>query len=660
MLSHRILPNNSGIQPDFRLGVGMPALTDIPTSITINSVTKTPTCCYLGNDATASAWPSYGGYGPTLGLSTVGTVAPVSGKYAPITGTCPKFTNAAGGGKCYASAAGAVADYTMAADFVIEAIIEFDATSTGTGAIIGVRDGLYGVEFLVDAGPIIYLFLGDGTDYFLDTSSAIPSGWNIIHLFVDTSAGHAGLYVNGAAHKDFDFSASSLNGALGNGSLWGIGGWPEHTEAHMLGGKIAWIADWRGADWLDTHLQAAVAKERASSIMGIYATKAGTQTPSTKSRSTSAYLDRYVTQNDRQIFQVGANWIRTVERKDSSSVTLTGVLIEPQSENEIVQSEDFSGWDLTRATITSNSSLATAPDGTQTADGIVANDQENTHFIGKDLGHDSGLQVFSFFARIGSKTWCYVDIPHIVGATAYFGLGTGVVGTVGAACRAYIEPWGNGGWNRIEVAYEGAASPHTHRIYAAQADGDNVYTGDNSTIDIFVWGAQHEDGRERASSYIKTAAAAVTRVKDQLQYASSGSVTAGTGTITAKVLGQSARTLAGAVCAISNTGSADNKFQLDITTARMPHCTSVVSAGVQASIVGTLSALNGTIHRLHTQWASNDVRLYADSVSQGTRDTSCTIASGLTVIDVGQDTAAANQIGAVINELRIYRKPLKG
>jgi hypothetical protein len=75
--------------------------------------------------------------------------------------------------------------------------------------------------------------------------------------------------------------------------------------------------------------------------------------------------------------------------------------------------------------------------------------------------------------------------------------------------------------------------------------------------------------------------------------------------------------------------------------------------------VGTVDCVTGAKKKVMAQWATNDARLYVDSVSQGTRDTVCTMSAGMTVIDVGQDTAAANQIAAVISDLRIYRKPLK-
>ena len=106
MYSHRILPQNTGQSPDFRVGATFPSIAGISTEITINGVTKSATLAYRGSDATASEW--VGVAGPTLGVSTAGTAAPVAGHYTPLSGTAPRLAGMAAAGKCYAAAAGAV------------------------------------------------------------------------------------------------------------------------------------------------------------------------------------------------------------------------------------------------------------------------------------------------------------------------------------------------------------------------------------------------------------------------------------------------------------------------------------------------------------------------------------------------------------------------
>jgi hypothetical protein len=465
------------------------------------------------------------------------------------------------------------------------------------------------------------------------------------------------LYINGALHMNLA-TGISTDDATGSpidvmksadGAVYAIAYWD--LPSNPFPGAATNAA-----------VMGAIAAERFARLNGTWPTKAGTYAPVTASRSVAASLDRYISSTERRIFTVGPNWIRTVERKDLSNVTVAGILIEPQSENEITNSSDFSGWTATRAAVSSNVAGVTAPDGTVTADGIVGSAATNTHSISNSLGHDTGLQVFSFWARLGAKTWAYCNIPHVANANAYFNLNTGAVGTVGAGCRAYCEPWGGGGWARCEVAYAGAAAPHDHDIYPAVADGNHTYLGDASTVDIYVWGAQHEDGIERATSYIPTAAAAVTRTKDQLQYsatAAGGNVAAGTGAIEAIVLIPAQnKPVAGAIACVSNAGTATQKFQIDVLASDKAHCTSVVSS-VQASITNVADVADGYRHKIMGQWATNNVRCYVDSIEASLRDTTCTIAATMTVLDFGQDSAAANQIGAVISDLRVYRKPLK-
>tara|TARA_R110000822_G_scaffold32556_1_gene93241 strand:- start:90 stop:836 length:747 start_codon:yes stop_codon:yes gene_type:complete len=100
------------------------------------------------------------------------------------------------------------------------------------------------------------------------------------------------------------------------------------------------------------------------------------------------------------------------------------------------------------------------------------------------------------------------------GGTTWFDLSDGSVGTTAADHTAFIEPLGNG-WYRCSIVFAAGADT-TGTVYIAPADADNDMTVDlDGTSSILIWAAQIEAGAF-PSSYIATAAAAVTRNADVL------------------------------------------------------------------------------------------------------------------------------------------------
>lgn len=657
MLSHRILPINSGIQPDFRLGTGVTGIANLPRAMTINGVTRNPDIFLAGNNASASGWTA--DFGHDFAITGTGA-SPDLTETTPYLDQCVKCT-----AKSYVATD--TSDGNIGTkDLVIEWVYRTPSAQPSASQYFWLKRGdapLTEIQIFQYSGGQFYCDIFYENSLVAEFGTTAPlsvNAWHHIMLVLDRSA-YGCFIVDGALASSASNISSSSSSAIDSSGILeiiGYGPYPS-TPTNIPQGYLASFGVWSGATWLDSYNQSAIAMQRLAIINGCYPIASGARTPVTMSRSTNAYLDRYVSSSQRKLFNVGPNWIRTVERKDSVGNSLSGLLIEPQAENLLTYSQAMDGW--TKVNITADSiTNAGAPDGTATLNAIIADATAGNHgYTQEHTAAGTTIHNLSVYAKKGANNWLYMSDTGPAAATAYFDLNTGVLGTVGADCRAYIDDFG-GGLYRCEIAFTAVAEAKNCVIYSAEADGDITFSGDAASKYTYIWGAQLEDGVERASSYVYTAAAAATRVKDQLQYASAGSVTAGTGTITAKVLYTEDTGLGGTICAISNAGDADYKFQLDIDTSEHAHCTSVVSATVQASIVGTTSMVNGLIHRVHTQWAANDIRLYVDSISQGTRDTSCSVGVSMTVIDVGQDTEAANQIGAVINELRIYRKPLKG
>ena len=197
-----------------------------------------------------------------------------------------------------------------------------------------------------------------------------------------------------------------------------------------------------------------------------------------------------------------------------------GASIERERENILTYSEQFdnAAWTPVRTTVTANA--AVAPDGTTTADKLVADaTAASDHYIVDAISFDSGnTYCFSVFAKKGEVDWLYMYLttdafPASIGC--FFDLDAGVVGTVHPSAEdAGIEDVG-GGWFRCWfTAISDATAVSAVRIYLAEANNDITFDGDSSS-GVYLWGAQIEVGGA-PSAYIPTTASTATRAADTL------------------------------------------------------------------------------------------------------------------------------------------------
>jgi flagellar capping protein FliD len=165
-------------------------------------------------------------------------------------------------------------------------------------------------------------------------------------------------------------------------------------------------------------------------------------------------------------------------------------------ENLLTYSEnlDHANWSKVRSTIAADA--IAAPDGSMTADGLIADATNNTHYVtnAAPLNVTAGeTYLFSTYVKAGDKD----DIRLTIGgagfgspARAEFNLTAGTVtGMQLGAEDATIEDAGNG-WYRVSVRATATASSSAYvELYAK--DGSAIsYTGDGSTVDAYFWGSQ--------------------------------------------------------------------------------------------------------------------------------------------------------------------------
>lgn len=212
-----------------------------------------------------------------------------------------------------------------------------------------------------------------------------------------------------------------------------------------------------------------------------------------------------------------------------------GLLIEEARSNLLTYSEDYSQvvWSKVRASISSNTTATTAPDGTNNADAIVEDTTpNNNHIINRILGNPlavASAYTYSAYVKANGRRYhqLRITVDPAVTALSYavmFDLQDGVVTSTASTTTSPtntgydIQNAGNG-WYRCSIT---AGNPDGKRfdvqhllsdVSTANAASVIYYTG-NGSSGAYVWGSQLEAGAF-ATSYIPTAASApITRNAD--------------------------------------------------------------------------------------------------------------------------------------------------
>jgi len=334
-------------------------------------------------------------------------------------------------------------------------------------------------------------------------------------------------------------------------------------------------------------------------------------------------------------------------------------LIEPQATNKIPQSETFTTtWDPFNGAVTSN--VADAPDGAATADGIVADAVATVHGLSQLHALTVATYTMSLYAKPGTLDWILLRYTLSDTFYSYFDVANGVVGTLGGdATAAGIDgPYLNG-YYRCWFSFTALSSSQRFAIYAAEDDNDITFQGDESAVQTYIWGAQSELG-SYPTSYIPTAAAAVTRVVDQLRYKADDGNLSGVGSeqqgaLSVDVLYPNIdRVSSFYTLSINDGGSGDDRIDLWVdATGDVPVLDTRANGGNDGDIDGSIDIVDGTKHTIRLSWQTDNLELFVGGASEGT-DTEADIPDGLDRIDIGADRIGASAFGGLIQNLRIF------
>jgi hypothetical protein len=163
--------------------------------------------------------------------------------------------------------------------------------------------------------------------------------------------------------------------------------------------------------------------------------------------------------------------------------------------------DNTGAWGATNSNgLASVSGTATAPDGTATAQRLVENSSNSTHFRAQTVTVSSSATDVMFGVALKSSGRAVpalqlVENTGSTAAAAWFNIGTGAVGTISApganwsGVRTYIVPLGDSWYACYIVARKtNAATSVTARIYLSSTDSVVTYTGDG-TSGAYAWRA---------------------------------------------------------------------------------------------------------------------------------------------------------------------------
>ena len=658
---HKHFDGRSGrdlVYPSFDLYPGNagapPSVANLSPYLTINGTTVEPTFRYKGGDADATDWDAWV-YGGTI-TKQAGT--PSVNQGSPLLGSADDSVK--GDGTAYYL--GSTSDGDIGTeDFVIEFVVRLPDTAEAklltakrnSGAIVG-----WSVQTTTAPGVgVIIQDSGGGTQY---NSGTLANGtWNHVMLFVnrgENSTNGLVWYVNGASSATGNPSARA--GTLTNALELSVLAYQNGTSGSMA--NIAYAAMWKQADWHQAGASgptewADIAKDRVAQLAAVWPRIArGEQTPSTMTRASTATL-RKAASGVTTLYTVGANWPR-VEQLSG----LTGYLSEPTVTNKLLQSEDFSTtWAKLDAGDSFDTTGNTAPDGTATADGFIADATDGQHGCTQTTANlTAATYTFSVFAKAGDKDWLFLRNASYAAASSYFDLSTGALGTKGAdAAAAFIEDYGDG-WYRCGISFTGSVAGHVLRVQTADADGDGILTGDGATINTYVWGAQCELF-PTMTSYVKTTTLEVVRSADRLTFDSASSADRNRGSVVGTVIFPSHNNIGSPVVAELNDATANNFVLLYVTSTDVGRLlVGAVDGSTTGLVTGTSDISDGVKTTLTGSWQTDDYRLYVDGTAEGTADTSGAVPADMTSIDVGH-TLGGSQPAGIIERLRVFLRPGK-
>ena len=353
-----------------------------------------------------------------------------------------------------------------------------------------------------------------------------------------------------------------------------------------------------------------------------------------------------VTNYSPQLLTAAAN----MPRFDANPITgeSLGLLIEESRTNLLTYSDQFDNAAWTKSAVSITANAAIAPDGTMTADKMVADTSVNIHFVRESFSATAGTYTASVFVKAAEQnTSNQLRLMFVSSANSANNTGSGVFDPVTGAWVTAIADGGTGytgvsrfatflgnGWWRLTFTATVPTETVQLRLYQAFNGAASNVAGDGYS-GPYIWGAQAELAAF-ATSYIPTTSAQVTRAADAPSITGanfSSWFNSSAGTVIAEAAIAYANGDAKRVVHMSD-GSVGNRFDMYFSTGSTSTSLFVVTASV-TEVSATSGGITQTVmNRLAYAYATNDVALTNNGATPAL-DTSVNLPTGVNQMRLG-------------------------
>ena len=340
--------------------------------------------------------------------------------------------------------------------------------------------------------------------------------------------------------------------------------------------------------------------------------------------------------------------VKEVTRDNVPRIDYTGggcphILAEPQRENELTYSEDFSNaaWG-TLGTITVTSDDTTSPSGDLSAD--------------KVLGLDSGSainQIVNGTSGIEYTNSCYIKNVDATSSNLLIRNASSAVSSLlnwsGSVLSSITNTTGittftdeGNGWYRIISTYTSIEATQRPRIYPA------IGTANTS---VYIWGAQLEVG-SYATSYIPTSGTTVTRNQDIFtRDGISSLINSPEGVLFVEMAALSDDGTSRDISVSDGTSANYARISLSNAVGNIEYNV-VVGSSTQAS--GTSAMTQTNFNKIAVKWKVNDFALWVNG-SEVLTELSGTSFSSSTLTTLNFDRGSGtNPLYAKVKQLQVY------
>jgi len=356
-------------------------------------------------------------------------------------------------------------------------------------------------------------------------------------------------------------------------------------------------------------------------------------------------------------------YLATTDRLNMPRVTYPvgggcgALLLEKQSTNLALYSEDFSNAAWTKTAITLTANATTSPDGTTNATSIIPTTANvNNHRVFETNSHSVATASYSIFVKPNGYNRVAFRESGTTGAAIGFDLLNQTIITTYSAggCTAsggQIENMGNG-WYRISGIFSFAsATAQNLGLYIVSpswtsGDPETVAWSGNGTDGVFLYGAQFE-ASSYPTSYIPTTTASATRIADACYKTGISSL-----------IGQTEGTLFWQI----QRNDTDNDSRLQISDGTTNNWLFVsIETGLNLRLYCNVGGVNqfsaygpvqsNATHKIAAAYKNNDFKVYVDGVASITQ-TSGSVPT-CSQLDIGNasptgSVLSTSQIGEVI------------